>query len=110
MLPLARPAAFLALGSFLVSGHALLDTHRLLLAPLLGLHVLAVAFWFGALWPLRQVAELEPAPRAAAVLHSFSRRVILHTSSFISSKAPHLIIDSISSLSTGTRRRKSSSD
>ena len=76
VLPLARPAAFLALGSFLVSGHALLDTHRLLLAPLLGLHVLAVAFWFGALWPLRQVAELEPAPRAAAVLHSFSRRAV----------------------------------
>ena len=74
--PLARAGAFLALGSFLVSGHALLDTHRMLLAPLLGLHVLAVAFWFGALWPLRQVAELEPAPRAAAVLHSFSRRAV----------------------------------
>ena len=76
VLPLAAPGILLALGSFLVGGHALVDAHRLLLAPLLGLHVLAVAFWFGALWPLRQVAELEPAPRAAAVLHSFSRRAV----------------------------------
>lgn len=74
--PPAGAGALLALGSFLVSGHALVDTHRLLLAPLLGLHVLTVAFWFGALWPLRQVAELEPAARAAAVLHSFSRRAV----------------------------------
>lgn len=69
---LALPAAVLALGSFLISGHALLDTHRLLLAPLLALHVLTVAFWFGALTPLHQVAQRESPPVAAAVLRRFS--------------------------------------
>lgn len=69
---LAVPAAMLALGSFLVSGHALVDTQRLLLAPLLALHVLAVAFWFGALGPLRQVVQRESPAVAARVLRRFS--------------------------------------
>lgn len=70
--PLALPGALLALGSFLVSGHVLLDAHRLLLVPVLGLHVLVVAFWFGALRPLRTVARLEPPADVAQVLRHFS--------------------------------------
>jgi putative copper export protein len=70
--PLALPAALLALGSFLVSGHVLLDAHRVLLVPLLGLHVLLVAFWFGALIPLRTIARLESSVHVAEVLRRFS--------------------------------------
>jgi putative copper export protein len=69
---LALPAALLALGSFLVSGHVPLDAHRVLLVPFLGLHVLVVAFWFGALVPLRTVAGLEPPEAVAHVLSRFS--------------------------------------
>jgi copper resistance protein D len=70
--PFALPAALIALGSFLVSGHVRLDAHRVLLIPLLGLHVLLVAFWFGALLPLRTLARLEPAGAVAQVLSRFS--------------------------------------
>ena len=42
--------------------------------------------------------------------HSISGRVIASISPCISSNAPHLISDSISSRSTGTRHRKSSSE
>jgi putative copper resistance protein D len=65
-------AALLTLGSFLVSGHVLLATHRVLLLALLALHVLVVAFWIGALLPLRTVARLEPAAAVAQALRHFS--------------------------------------
>jgi putative copper export protein len=64
--------ALLALSSFLVSGHVWLDAHRVLLVPVLGLHVTLVAFWFGALRPLHTVACLEPAEAVARVLKDFS--------------------------------------
>jgi putative copper export protein len=73
---LALPAALVALGSFLVSGHTLVDAHRVLLLPLLALHVGAAAFWFGALASLRRLGP--PAPDAAylALLHRFSVRAL----------------------------------
>jgi putative copper export protein len=65
--------ACLVLGSFVVSGHTVTAGSRLLLAPLLGLHVLAASFWLGALWPLRQLARsMEPAA-LATLLRKFSR-------------------------------------
>jgi putative copper export protein len=69
---LALPGALLAVGSFLVSGHVPLAVHRGLLLGVLGLHVLLVAFWFGALVPLRTVARLEPPAEVAATLTHFS--------------------------------------
>ena len=66
-------ALCLLVGSFLVSGHTVTSGARLFLVPLLGLHVLAVSFWLGALWPLRQLAvRLAPAP-LAALLGDFSK-------------------------------------
>jgi putative copper export protein len=41
--------------------------------PLLGLHLLVVEFWFGALLPLLLVGEREPATVAARVVDQFSR-------------------------------------
>jgi copper resistance protein D len=67
----------LVLGSFLLTGHTVTLAPRLLLAPLLGMHVLAASFWLGALWPLRQLARrLEPLP-LAALLRDFSRLALL---------------------------------
>jgi len=72
---LALPAALVALGSFLVSGHTLIDSHRVLLLPLLALHVGAAAFWFGALGCLRRLAP--PADAAyLKVLDRFSVRAL----------------------------------
>jgi len=61
-----------AVGSFALTGHTALDAHRLLLAPLLLVHLILVAFWFGSLWPLRQLCALEPREQAARVIEAFS--------------------------------------
>jgi len=59
-------------GSFVLAGHTLTAAPRVLLVPLLGVHVLAASFWLGALWPLRQLARrMEPVP-LAALLRDFS--------------------------------------
>ena len=38
--------------SLLVTGHAATANPRWFMTPIVGIHVLCVAFWFGALWPL----------------------------------------------------------
>ena len=75
----ARPpgSCTLVLGSFMFAGHTVTAAPRLLLAPLLGVHVLAASFWLGALWPLHQLAHhMEPVP-LAALLADFSRRALV---------------------------------
>jgi putative copper export protein len=59
--------------SFLLSGHTSVHPLRALLAPLLFLHVLIVAWWFGALRPLHRATRLESQAQVAAVLGAFSR-------------------------------------
>jgi copper resistance protein D len=59
--------------SFTLSGHTSVRAHRPALAALLLLHLGIVAFWFGALWPLRQVIALEPRVVAARVITAFSQ-------------------------------------
>lgn len=64
--------AVIACAAFLMTGHSSANDQRWLLAPLLLLHLLAVAFWFGALWPLLLVSRHEPAQLAAQVIERFS--------------------------------------
>ena len=59
--------------SFPAMGHSAEDPAREWLMPLLGLHLLVVEFWFGALLPLILVGEREPAEVSASVLERFSR-------------------------------------
>ena len=59
--------------SFPVIGHSAEDPARWWLMPLLGLHLLVVEFWFGALLPLLLIGEREPAIVAARVVDRFSR-------------------------------------
>jgi len=68
---IAAGSAF-TLGSFLLSGHTAIDPHRVPLGSLLLLHVAIVAFWFGALQPLRQIVALESRATAAQILAAFS--------------------------------------
>ncbi|MGH7749944.1 MAG: CopD family protein [Steroidobacteraceae bacterium] len=66
----------LVAGSFVLTGHTLAAPYGRLLAPLLIAHVLILAFWFGALWPLHRVTRLESLPQAAQVLAAFSARAV----------------------------------
>lgn len=58
--------------AFMITGHTSVHAQRWLLAPLLSIHLLAVAFWFGALWPLVFVSRREPAQTATRVIERFS--------------------------------------
>ena len=64
--------AVTAVGGFLLTGHTSTHAARIVLAPLLALHLLVVAFWSGALLPLWLVVRREPQPAATAVLREFS--------------------------------------
>ena len=69
---LGLAAAVSVLGSFLLTGHTVTAAHRAALGALLLVHVACVAFWFGALVPLRQLCAHASAPAAAAALAGFS--------------------------------------
>jgi putative copper resistance protein D len=80
VMPWRRVAAPLCLGgtlalavAFTRVGHTVDHPHRMLLASLLLVHLLSMGFWFGALWPLRQIVVFEAPATAAAVLERFSR-------------------------------------
>jgi putative copper resistance protein D len=68
----ALTGSLVALSSFLLTGHSTLDAHRWLLAPLLLVHLLIVAFWFGSLAPLRTLTALEPPAEVARAARAFS--------------------------------------
>jgi putative copper export protein len=63
----------LTIVSFALMGHTAIHPLRWALAPLLTVHVAAVAFWFGALWPLHTIVGTEPGHIASAVVARFSR-------------------------------------
>jgi putative copper resistance protein D len=59
--------------AFTLIGHTLDHPHRMALALLLLVHLLSMTFWFGAIWPLRQVVIHEAPATAGAALTRFSR-------------------------------------
>ena len=61
-----------ALAGFLLTGHTSAHASRAVLAPLLGLHLLIVAGWFGALAPLLIVLRKEAVPMAARIVARYS--------------------------------------
>ena len=58
--------------SFAAIGHSAESPERWLLMPLLGLHLLVVEFWFGALLPLIWICEREVASQAVRTVERFS--------------------------------------
>lgn len=73
---LAMIGATLTAASFAFMGHTAADPQRWLLAPLLLVHLLAIAFWFGSLGPLLTVTRFETADIASKVVARFSRTAI----------------------------------
>jgi putative copper export protein len=73
---LALAGALTVVGSFLLTGHTSVSPWRPWLAPLLFIHLGIVAFWFGSLWPLRQVTTIEARTDAATVVAAFSRAAV----------------------------------
>jgi putative copper resistance protein D len=74
---IALIGSLLALGSFTLTGHTSVTLHRLAAATLLLLHLLLVAFWLGALWPLYFTASRAPATAGAALVEEFSRKALI---------------------------------
>ena len=70
--PLAIIGALATVSSFLLTGHTAIHPQRPLLASLLLLHLTILAFWFGSLWPLRQLIALEAPAQAARTIGAFS--------------------------------------
>jgi putative copper export protein len=68
----ATLAATLAVLALLLTGHTSIHALRWLLAPLLAVHLLIVAFWFGALAPLYWVTQRESLDGAARTVARFS--------------------------------------
>jgi putative copper export protein len=64
--------AVLATGAFALTGHTSVNVHRGTLATLLMLHLLVVAFWFGALLPLYLASLRETPVRASDIIERFT--------------------------------------
>ena len=64
--------AGLALSSFALMGHTTIHELRLVLAPLLLVHIASAAFWFGSLGPIYVVTKREPLELARGVIARFS--------------------------------------
>lgn len=69
---LAVLGAVLVTVAFTVTGHTSVNAHRWGLAGLLVVHLLIVAFWFGALVPLYVASSRETAAQASDVIERFS--------------------------------------
>src|SRR5690606_38394718 len=69
--------AVLIASSFAFMGHTAAHDQRWLLGPALIVHVLIVAFWFGALWPLSRVGRHEEIRVAGTVVERFSAIAML---------------------------------
>jgi copper resistance protein D len=65
-------AVLLTSASFAITGHTTVAAHRALSQALLLVHVSVVTFWFGALWPLRQMLSLDAPADAARTITAFS--------------------------------------
>jgi putative copper resistance protein D len=64
--------AVLIASSFAFMGHTVTQEARWLLGPALIVHVLIVALWFGALWPLHWIGRHEPLSLVGVVVARFS--------------------------------------
>ena len=68
----AMAGAMLALFAFLLTGHTSIHPDRWVLAPLLAIHLVIVAFWFGALPALYIASKRESAVVLVKLLDTFS--------------------------------------
>jgi putative copper export protein len=69
---IASSGAIVAACAAVLTGHTSVHPPRSLLAPLLAVHLVLVAFWFGALWPLIICCVRESRQTMTLVLQGFS--------------------------------------
>jgi len=69
---IASIGALIATSAAVLTGHTSVHSERPLLAVLLALHLVLVAFWFGALLPLILCSRRESQQATVAVLREFS--------------------------------------
>lgn len=65
-----------AIASFLVTGHAATAPPVWLLATVVAVHLAAVAFWFGSLYPLWHSTKTAAVAEAGALMTQFSTRAV----------------------------------
>ena len=68
--------AGLAIAAFTQVGHTVAHDYRWMLSVLLLIHLLVIAFWLGALVPLRLVSSREPPAVAARTVEGFSKMAV----------------------------------
>jgi len=73
----AAAGAVMTVAAFLLTGHTSVGEWRAELAPMLLVHLLIVAFWFGSLLPLHAMLRQETNAVAAAALQQFSSKAVL---------------------------------
>lgn len=69
---IALLGALMTITSFTLMGHTATNTHRAAAAASITLHLLVVAFWLGALWPLYLAAKKEQPATAGHLIDRFS--------------------------------------
>ena len=68
----AVAGAILAVSSFTLTGHTSVSPYRPAAAALLSIHLLVIAFWLGALWPLYLATSREQPAAAGRLIGAFS--------------------------------------
>ena len=80
-------AAIVATTSFSLVGHAgevaMKQAFRLIPQGLLFLHLIAVAFWVGSLWPLKILSETNDSFSVAKIMHLFGQKAVMFVSLLI---------------------------
>jgi putative copper resistance protein D len=75
--PVGLTAAFVVIGSFLLEGHTAASDARLLAAPLLLIHLAAVHWWLGALYPLIAMTRRAAPADVLETVKLFGDRAVL---------------------------------
>ncbi len=74
--PLLLLGSLIAVGSFLVTGHAATAPPVWLMAPVVAVHLFCAAFWIAALYPLAKTTQVATVQESGAVMTQFSERAV----------------------------------
>lgn len=74
--PLLLLGSVIAVGSFLVTGHAATAPPVWLMAPVVAVHLFCAAFWIAALYPLAKTTQVATIQESGAVMTQFSERAV----------------------------------
>lgn len=90
--PVSLSAALVLIGSFLLQGHTAASEARILAAPLLFIHLTAVHWWLGALFPLIAITRRAAPAEALATVELFGSRAILVVAGLLTTGALLVIL------------------